>query len=134
MKRMASCAETIATTLRGAGIRRIFGLPGGEILDLIEACRQAGIDFILTRHESTAGFMADVTGQITGMPGVCCSTVGPGATNMVSGVASAYLDRSPVLIKRGCPSRFSTRGISYSGLNISRGISFKRAKYIGGIQ
>lgn len=59
---MASCAETIATTLRGAGIRRIFGLPGGEILDLIEACRQAGIDFILTRHESTAGFMADVTG------------------------------------------------------------------------
>lgn len=94
---MASCAETIATTLKESGVQRIFGLPGGEILDLIEACRQVGIDFILTRHESTAGFMADVTGQITRRPGVCASTVGPGATNLVSGVANAYLDRSPVL-------------------------------------
>jgi len=94
---MASCAEAIATTLRESGVERIFGLPGGEILDLIEACRQVGIDFILTRHESTAGFMADVTGQITRRPGLCVSTVGPGATNLVSGVANAYLDRSPVL-------------------------------------
>ncbi len=94
---MASCAETIATTLRQSGIKRAFGLPGGEIVELIEACRQAGIDFILTRHESTAGFMAEVTGQITRTPGVCVSTVGPGATNLVTGVASAYLDRSPVL-------------------------------------
>ena len=94
---MASCAETIAATLKEAGVKRIFGLPGGEILDLIEACRQKGIDFLLTRHESTAAFMADVTGQITRRPGVCVSTVGPGATNLVSGVANAYLDRSPLL-------------------------------------
>ena len=94
---MASCAETIATTLKEAGVQRIFGLPGGEILDLIEACRQKGIDFVLTRHESTAAFMADVTGQITRRPGVCVSTVGPGATNLVSGVANAYLDRSPLV-------------------------------------
>lgn len=94
---MASCAETIAKTLRESGVERIFGLPGGEVLDLIEACRQIGIDFILTRHESTAAFMADVTGQITRKPGICLSTVGPGATNLVSGVANALLDRSPVL-------------------------------------
>jgi acetolactate synthase-1/2/3 large subunit len=94
---MASCVETIAATLKGSGVKRIFGLPGGEILDLIEACRQVGIDFILTRHESTAAFVADVTGQITKRPGVCISTVGPGATNLVSGLANAYLDRSPLL-------------------------------------
>jgi len=94
---MAACAQTIAATLKEAGVERIFGLPGGEILDLIEACRQEGIDFLLTRHESTAAFMADVTGQITRRPGVCVSTVGPGATNLVSGVANAYLDRSPLV-------------------------------------
>ena len=94
---MASCAETIAAALKEAGVKRMFGLPGGEILDLIEACRKEGIDFVLTRHESTAAFMADVTGQITRRPGVCVSTVGPGATNLVSGVANAYLDRSPLL-------------------------------------
>lgn len=94
---MVSCAETIATTLKESGVKRIFGLPGGEVLDLIESCRQLGIDFVLTRHESTAAFMADVTGQITKRPGVCISTVGPGATNLISGVANAYLDRSPVL-------------------------------------
>jgi len=95
---MATCAQIIADTLKDLGIRRMFGLPGGEILDLIEACRRVGIEFILTRHESTAAFMADVTGQITGIPGVCLSTVGPGATNLINGVANAFLDRSPVLV------------------------------------
>ena len=95
---MATVAQSIARTLKDFGIRRMFGLPGGEILELIEVCRQEGIEFILTRHESTAAFMADVTGQITGTPGVCLSTVGPGATNLVNGVANAFLDRSPVLV------------------------------------
>ena len=93
---MATCAQVIAHTLREFGIRRMFGLPGGEILDLIEACRKVGIEFVLTRHEAAAAFMADVTGQMTGIPGVCLSTVGPGATNLVNGVANATLDRSPV--------------------------------------
>jgi len=94
---MPTCAEVLATTLRDAGIRYVFGLPGGEILDFIEAARRAGLEFILTRHEATASFMADVTGQITGVPGVCVSTLGPGAVNMTLGVANAYLDRSPLL-------------------------------------
>jgi acetolactate synthase-1/2/3 large subunit len=95
---MATCSEIIADTLKERGVGRIFGIPGGEILELIEACRKVGIEFVLTRHESVAAFMADVSGQITGIPGVCLSTVGPGATNLINGVANAYLDRSPVLV------------------------------------
>jgi acetolactate synthase-1/2/3 large subunit len=94
---LPTCAEVLARTLREAGVTRMFGLPGGEILDFIEAARRAGIRFILTRHEATAAFMADVTGQIQRQPGVCVSTLGPGAVNMTLGVANAYLDRSPVL-------------------------------------
>jgi acetolactate synthase I/II/III large subunit len=92
-----TCADVLARTLRDAGITRMFGLPGGEILDFMEAARRAGIDFLLTRDETTASFMADVTGQITGVPGVCVSTLGPGAVNMTLGVANAFLDRSPVI-------------------------------------
>ena len=94
---MPTVADVFAQTLREEGITRIFGLPGGEILDFIDAARRAGIDFLLTRQESTASFMADVTGQITGRPGVCAATLGPGAVNMTLGIANAYLDRSPAL-------------------------------------
>ena len=97
MRGMPTCADTVARVLKDAGVRRIFGLPGGEILDFMEAARRAGIDFLLTRQESTAAFMADVTGQISGTPGVCVATLGPGAVNMTLGVANAYLDRSPVI-------------------------------------
>lgn len=95
---MSTCAEVLARTLRDAGITRMFGLPGGEILDFIDAARRCGIEFLLTRHEATASFMADVTGQIQRHPpGVCVSTLGPGAVNMTLGVANAYLDRSPLV-------------------------------------
>ena len=94
---MSTVADELARTLRQAGITRMFGLPGGEILDFIDAARRAGIEFLLTRHEAGAAFMADVTGQISGTPGVCVSTLGPGAVNMTLGVANAYLDRSPLI-------------------------------------
>ena len=90
-------AEVLARTLHRAGVEVMFGLPGGEILDFIEAARRIGIRFVLTRHEATAAFMADVTGQITRRPGVCVSTLGPGAVNMTLGVANAFLDRSPLV-------------------------------------
>jgi len=95
---VGTCCQIIAQTLKDLGVRRMFGLPGGEILDFIEAGRRTGLEFVATRHEAVAAFMADVTGQITGTPGVCLSTLGPGATNLISGVANAYLDRSPVLV------------------------------------
>src|SRR4030067_1098707 len=94
---MPTNAEAIAAVLRDAGVQRCFGHPGGEIFVFLEACRRAGIEFLLTGHEASAAFMADVTGQITGVPGLCASTLGPGATNLVTGVSNALLDRSPVL-------------------------------------
>src|SRR5918996_4379054 len=94
---MPTCAEVLARTLRDAGVERMFGLPGGEILDFIEAARHAGIDFILTRHEAVAAFMADAAGHIARKPAVCVSTLGPGALNLTLGVANAFLDRSPII-------------------------------------
>jgi acetolactate synthase-1/2/3 large subunit len=94
---MPTCAEVLATTLRDAGVVRMFGLPGGEMLDFLEAARKAGIEFILTRHEAVAALMADAAGQIARQPGVCVSTLGPGAVNLTLGVANAFLDRSPLI-------------------------------------
>lgn len=97
MPSMVTCADVLIRTLRDAGVTRLFGLPGGEILDVVEAGRRAGLAFLLTRHEATASFMADATGQMTRRPGVCVSTLGPGAINMTLGVANAFLDRSPLV-------------------------------------
>jgi acetolactate synthase-1/2/3 large subunit len=94
---MPTNAQVIASTLARAGTEFAFGLPGGEVTALIQACRSAGIRFMLTGHEASAAFMADVSGQITGRAGVCIATLGPGAMNLVLGVANALLDRSPVL-------------------------------------
>jgi acetolactate synthase-1/2/3 large subunit len=90
-------AEVIAGALLEDGVQDVFGLPGGEVVALIDACRRAGIRFYLVGHEASAAFMADVTGQITGRAGVCMATLGPGAVNLCLGVANAFLDRSPVL-------------------------------------
>ena len=94
-------ATLMARFMARAGIGHIFGYPGDPNLDLIEAARAEGIDFVLTRREGTAAFMADACGQLTGLPGVCLSTLGPGSTNLVNGVAGAYLDRTPMLAISG---------------------------------
>jgi acetolactate synthase-1/2/3 large subunit len=94
---METCAEVISQTLKAAGISHAFGYPGGEVVDLIEALDRNGIEFLLTGHESTAAFMAAATGRLTGRPGVCLATVGPGACNLVIGVGCAFLDRDPLL-------------------------------------
>lgn len=70
-------------------------------MDLLEGFREEGLDFVLTKHEASAAFMADAMGTFTGIPGVCVATLGPGATNLVTGVAQAYLDRSPVIALTG---------------------------------
>lgn len=92
-----TCAEVIAQTLHEAGVRFAFGHPGGEVLELIDALERSGIRFVLTGHESTAAFMAAAVGRLTGIPGVCVATLGPGACNLVLGVGTACLDRDPVL-------------------------------------
>lgn len=90
-------ADYIATELRKSGIRHVFGLPGAPSIPYITAFSNAGIDFVLTSNEAAAGIMADVSARLTGIPGVCHSTYGPGATNLATGIGGAFLDRSPVL-------------------------------------
>ncbi len=90
-------AQYIAKFLQINNVHHIFGLPGGENVPLLDAFRQSGLEFILVHHEAAAGFAADVTGQLNGRPGVCLSTVGPGAVNLLATAISATLERSPVL-------------------------------------
>ncbi len=90
-------AELIVRLLEEAGVRWVFGVPSGPVLPLIEALRQSDVDYVLTASETSAGFMATTVGQLTGVPGVCVSTVGPGATNLATGVGAAWLDGAPVL-------------------------------------
>jgi acetolactate synthase-1/2/3 large subunit len=94
---VATVAATVARQLRASGVRWVCGLPGGETLDLMAALQAEGLTFVLTRHETAAAIMAATVGELGPAPGVCLSTLGPGATNMVTGVAQAYLDRSPLV-------------------------------------
>lgn len=99
---MATAADRFVECLENEGVKYIFGLPGEENLDLMEALRQSKkIKFVLTRHEQGAAFMADVYGRLTGRAGVCLSTLGPGATNLITGVADANMDRAPVVAITG---------------------------------
>ncbi len=91
-------AEYIAAQLFEKGIRYLFGVPGGPSIPFVEALRSVGIEFILTSNEASAAIMADVTARLTGIPGVCHATFGPGATNISTGVGGALLDRSPVIV------------------------------------
>ena len=90
-------ADLIVATLKAAGVSRGFGIPSGNVLPLMEAMRKGGVDFVLTAHEGSAGFAADVTGRLTGAPGLCIATLGPGATNLATGIGDAWLDRSPLI-------------------------------------
>lgn len=90
-------AAAVARALAEAGIDRVFGLPGGEVLVLIDELRQAGIDFVLMRHEANAGLAAAVYGKLRGQTGVVLATLGPGAANLLLPVSSAYLDQEPLL-------------------------------------
>jgi len=93
---MNNC-DLIVRTLEQAGARWVFGIPSGPVLPLIEALRRSSVDFVLTATETSAAFMASAVGYLTGIPGVCVSTVGPGATNLTTGVGCAWLDRAPLL-------------------------------------
>jgi acetolactate synthase-1/2/3 large subunit len=98
---MSSVALLIGERLHGVGVRHVFGHPGGEVVDLIEGFREAGLEFVLAKHETDAAFMAEAMASSTGRPGACLATLGPGATNLVTGVAHAYLDRSPLIALSG---------------------------------
>ncbi|MFZ4440606.1 MAG: thiamine pyrophosphate-binding protein [Syntrophales bacterium] len=95
---MMKMYQGVSKILRGSGVGFMFGIPGGgSTVDLINGAEDEGIQFILTQHESSAAIMASVVGDVTGVPGVCLSTLGPGALNLCNGLGNACLDRSPVL-------------------------------------
>ena len=98
---MPKTTEIIAGALKECGVTHAFGIPGGEVLELLEAFRKAGIEFVLTKQELGAGMMADAAFQLTGKPGVLVATLGPGITNTATAVAQALLDRSAVIVLTG---------------------------------
>lgn len=94
-------AELFVKCLENEGVTTMYGVPGEENLDVMDALLDSKINFITTRHEQGAAFMADVHGRLTGEAGVCLATLGPGATNLMTGVADANLDRAPVVAIAG---------------------------------
>ncbi len=94
-------AELFVRCLENEGTPFIFGIPGEETLDVMDALLDTGLRFIQVRHEQAAAFMADVQGRLTGRASVCLSTLGPGATNLVTGVADATMDRAPLVAVTG---------------------------------
>src|SRR6188768_2862608 len=94
-------AELFVKCLENEGVEYIFGIPGEENIDVMDALLDSPIKFVTTHHEQGAAFMADVYGRLTGRAGVCMSTLGPGATNLITGVADANMDRAPIVAIAG---------------------------------
>jgi len=94
-------AELLVRCLENEGVRFLFALPGEETLGLMDALVDSSIRLITARHEQGAAFMADVYGRLSGKAGVCVSTLGPGATNLVTGIGDAFLDRAPLVAITG---------------------------------
>ncbi|WP_299642879.1 thiamine pyrophosphate-binding protein [Devosia sp.] len=96
-----NCSEVMVRYLKEAGIGQVFGYPGDPSVPFLEACRLEDMPFVLATREGTAGLMAEAYGQLTDLPGVCLSTLGPGSSNTINAVASAYLDRAPMIAISG---------------------------------
>ena len=94
-------AELFVKCLENENVEYIFGIPGEENIDVMDALLDSPIKFVTTHHEQGAAFMADVYGRLTGRAGVCMSTLGPGATNLITGVADANMDRAPIVAIAG---------------------------------
>jgi acetolactate synthase-1/2/3 large subunit len=96
-----TASDLLVECLEREGVEHVFGLPGEELEDLLFSIRDSEVEFIPTRHEQGAAFMADVHGRVTGDAGVCLATLGPGATNLLTGIADAHLDKAPLVAITG---------------------------------
>ncbi len=94
-------SDLLVACLEAEGVEIVFGVPGEETVDLNESLSRSSIRFVPVRHEQAAAYMADTFGRLTGRAGVCLATLGPGATNLVTGVADAFLDRAPLVVLTG---------------------------------
>ena len=111
-------SDLVVQCLENEGVRYVFGLPGEEVLDILDSFLDSRITFIPTRHEQGAAFMADAYGRLTGRAGVCLSTLGPGATNLATGVADAKLDRAPLVAISGQAGRDRVHKESHQRVDI----------------
>ena len=111
-------AEVFVQCLANEGVEHVFGVPGEETEDLQFALESSPVKFIPTRHEQGAAFMADVWGRLTGKAGVCLATLGPGATNLVTGVADAFLDKSPLVAITGQAGQERLHQESHQFINV----------------
>src|SRR6478609_8329554 len=106
---MVNCSDLLVAALENEGVERIFGIPGEENLDVVESIRKSSIQLVLTRHEQAAAFMAATYGRLTGKPGVCLTTLGPGALNLSTGAAYALLGAMPMVMITGQKGILSSR-------------------------
>ena len=111
-------AELLVSALENEGVRQIFGVPGEENLDVVEALRRSEIELVLTRHEQAAAFMAATHGRLTGKPGVCITTLGPGALNLTTGAAYALLGAMPMVMITGQKGILSRKQAGFQVVDI----------------
>ena len=111
-------AELIVSALENEGVQQIFGVPGEENLDVVEALRRSRIKLVLTRHEQAAAFMAATHGRLTGKPGVCITTLGPGALNLTTGAAYALLGAMPMVMITGQKGILSRKQAGFQVVDI----------------
>ena len=115
---MVKCSDLLVAALENEGVDRIFGIPGEESLDIVESIRKSSIQLILTRHEQAAAFMAATHGRLTGRPGVCLTTLGPGALNLSTGAAFALLGAMPMIMITGQKGILSSRQARFQIVDI----------------
>jgi acetolactate synthase-1/2/3 large subunit len=115
---LAKGSDLLVSALENEGVERIFGIPGEENLDVVESIRRSSIELVLTRHEQAAAFMAATHGRLTGKPGVCISTLGPGALNLSTGAAYALLGAMPMIMITGQKGILSSRQARFQIVDI----------------
>src|SRR5215472_18673055 len=108
----------LVAALENEGVERIFAVPGEENLDVVESLRNSKIELIITRHEQAAAFMAATYGRLTGRAGVCISTLGPGALNLVTGAAYAHLGAMPMVMITGQKAIMTSRQARFQIVDI----------------
>src|ERR1700722_17066056 len=111
-------AELLVSALENEGVTQIFGLPGEENLAMVEALRRSSIELVVTRHEQAAAFMAATHGRLTGRPGVCLATLGPGALNLTTGAAYALLGAMPMVMITGQKGILSRKQAGFQMVDI----------------
>ncbi|MBX9646222.1 MAG: acetolactate synthase large subunit [Xanthobacteraceae bacterium] len=115
---MPKGSDLLVAALENEGVDRIFGVPGEENLDVVESLRKSSIQLILTRHEQAAAFMAATYGRLTGKPGVCITTLGPGALNLATGAAYALLGAMPMVMLTGQKGIMSSRQAKFQIVDV----------------